>query len=181
MPLNKLLTTWLERESWNLPCASMTCPFEMTISLRLNEDNSSWNILDKERIKKGWVGAQPRKERGSWKRWLHVTPLSDEISIRRTPYFCEKMTVFLSFGKGRLFIPFPIDDSPKLILQKSIPLFHRKTIHEGPEFDDAHFNLARVLERVGDTKGTKDHWERYLDLDSSSEWAIYIKRRLDRK
>ena len=60
-------------------------------------------------------------------------------------------------------------------------LFHRKAIHEDSEFADAHFNLARALEKFVDMEGAREHWQRYLDLDSSSEWATYIKRRLDGK
>jgi len=60
-------------------------------------------------------------------------------------------------------------------------LFYRKAIHEDPEFADAYFNLARVSERVGDIEGAKEHWQKYLDLDPSSEWATYVRRRLDGK
>ncbi|RLB05302.1 MAG: hypothetical protein DRG50_07425 [Deltaproteobacteria bacterium] len=58
-------------------------------------------------------------------------------------------------------------------------LFYQKAIHEDPEFADAHFNLARALERIGDIKGAEKHWRSYLNLDPTSEWAEYIRRRLD--
>lgn len=58
-------------------------------------------------------------------------------------------------------------------------LFYLKALHEDPEFADAHFNLARVLEAVGEVVKARAHWRRYLDLDPSSEWADYVKRRLD--
>jgi len=45
----------------------------------------------------------------------------------------------------------------------------RKTLHEDPEFADAHFNLARALERMGDRKGADEHWKANLDLDPGSE------------
>lgn len=57
-------------------------------------------------------------------------------------------------------------------------LFYRKALHEDPAFADAHFNLARVLEKFGDREGMREHWLRYLDLDPASEWARYIRERL---
>jgi tetratricopeptide (TPR) repeat protein len=64
---------------------------------------------------------------------------------------------------------------------KNAVLFYTKTLREDPDFADAHFNLGRVLERVGDLEGAQEHWRRYLELDGSSEWADYLRRRLEGK
>jgi tetratricopeptide (TPR) repeat protein len=58
-------------------------------------------------------------------------------------------------------------------------LFYQKAIHEDPEFEDAHFNLAMVLEITGDLEGAKEHWRSYLELNPSSKWSQYIRRRLE--
>jgi tetratricopeptide (TPR) repeat protein len=58
-------------------------------------------------------------------------------------------------------------------------LFYFKSIHEDPDFADAHFNLGRVLERGGDLAQARKHWRIYLHLDPTSEWADYLRRRLD--
>ncbi len=58
-------------------------------------------------------------------------------------------------------------------------IFYQKAIHGDPEFPDAHFNLAMVLEGIGDLPGARRHWQRYLELNPGSQWADYIRRRLD--
>ncbi len=58
-------------------------------------------------------------------------------------------------------------------------LFYRKAIQMEPEFADAHFNLAMVLEALSNAKGAREHWRRYLELDPASQWADFIKRRLE--
>ena len=61
----------------------------------------------------------------------------------------------------------------------SAAIFYQKAIHCDPEFADAHFNLAMVLEGIGDLSGARVHWKHYLDLNPASQWADYVKRRLD--
>jgi DNA-binding transcriptional MerR regulator len=61
----------------------------------------------------------------------------------------------------------------------SAAVFYQKAIHCDPEFADAHFNLAMVLEGIGDLSGARVHWQRYLDLNPTSQWADYVKRRLE--
>jgi len=58
-------------------------------------------------------------------------------------------------------------------------LFYIKSIHEDPEFADAHFNLACTLEKAGDKAEAKKHWRIYLKLNPDSEWADYIRQRLE--
>ena len=48
-----------------------------------------------------------------------------------------------------------------------------------PEFEEAHFNLAMVLEALGNDRRARDHWRRYLELDPESKWADFVKRRLE--
>ena len=47
-----------------------------------------------------------------------------------------------------------------------------------PGFADAHYNLARIYEKLNATAKARAHWQRYLDYDSSSEWADYARQRL---
>lgn len=61
----------------------------------------------------------------------------------------------------------------------SAAIFYQKAIHLDGEFADAHFNLAMVLEGVGDLSGAKVHWQRYLELNPASQWADYVRRRLE--
>lgn len=61
----------------------------------------------------------------------------------------------------------------------SAAIFYRKAIQGDPEFADAHFNLAMVLEGIGDGPGARSHWQRYLELNPASQWADYIKKRLE--
>jgi tetratricopeptide (TPR) repeat protein len=61
----------------------------------------------------------------------------------------------------------------------SAAIFYQKAIQGDPEFADAHFNLAMVLEGIGDLPGARSHWQRYLELNPASQWADYIKRRLE--
>jgi tetratricopeptide (TPR) repeat protein len=48
-----------------------------------------------------------------------------------------------------------------------------------PEFADAHYNLGLMLAHVGGTAQAKQHLERYLELDSSSDWASHARTYLD--
>lgn len=58
-------------------------------------------------------------------------------------------------------------------------IFFQKAIQGDPEFADAHFNLAMVLEGIGDLSGARVHWKRYLELNPASQWADFIRRRLE--
>lgn len=64
-------------------------------------------------------------------------------------------------------------------LLTSAAIFYQKAIHSDPEFADAHFNLAMVLEGIGDLSGAKVHWKQYLELNPDSQWADYVRRRLE--
>lgn len=48
-----------------------------------------------------------------------------------------------------------------------------------PEFADAHYNLGLVLAEVGGTAQAKRHLERYLELDSGSDWAQHARTYLE--
>jgi tetratricopeptide (TPR) repeat protein len=61
----------------------------------------------------------------------------------------------------------------------SAALFYQKSIHGDPEFGDAHFNLAMVLEGIGDWSGARVHWKRYLELNPASQWADFVRKRLE--
>jgi Tfp pilus assembly protein PilF len=40
-----------------------------------------------------------------------------------------------------------------------------------PEFADAHFHLARLLDAQNQTAAASQHWRRFLDLAPASPWA----------
>ena len=47
----------------------------------------------------------------------------------------------------------------------------RRVCQAAPEFADAHYNLGLALARVGGAIQARRHLERYLELDTGSEWA----------
>ena len=48
-----------------------------------------------------------------------------------------------------------------------------------PDFADAHYNLGLALANVGGTAQAKRHLERYLELDSASDWAHHARTYLE--
>ena len=40
-----------------------------------------------------------------------------------------------------------------------------------PDYADAHFHLARLLDRVEQRKEASKHWRKFLDLAPASPWA----------
>lgn len=55
----------------------------------------------------------------------------------------------------------------------------RRVCWTHPEFADAHYNLGLVLARVGGIQQARKHLERYLELESESEWAMRARNFLD--
>jgi tetratricopeptide (TPR) repeat protein len=51
-------------------------------------------------------------------------------------------------------------------------------LQASPSYADAHFNLALCYEELGQRREAKRHWEAYLKLDSSSQWARIARRHL---
>ena len=47
----------------------------------------------------------------------------------------------------------------------------RRVTQVAPDFADAHYNLGLALARVGGAAQARRHLERYLELDTASEWA----------
>ena len=47
-----------------------------------------------------------------------------------------------------------------------------------PSYADAHFNLALCYEKLEQRREAKRHWEAYLKLDGSSQWAKIARRHL---
>ena len=47
-----------------------------------------------------------------------------------------------------------------------------------PAFADAHFNLALCYEKLQRWREAKHHWEAYLKVDGSSQWAKIARRHL---
>jgi len=48
-----------------------------------------------------------------------------------------------------------------------------------PDFPDAHYNLGLLLSQVGGTAQAVQHLERYLELDTKSDWASHARSYLD--
>jgi len=51
----------------------------------------------------------------------------------------------------------------------------RKVCALSPEFADAHYNLGLLLAQLGGTAQARQHLERYLELDSQSDWAMHAR------
>jgi len=54
----------------------------------------------------------------------------------------------------------------------------RAALEASPSYADARFNLAFCYERLQQRKEARFHWEAYLKLDASSEWAKIARRHL---
>ncbi len=61
---------------------------------------------------------------------------------------------------------------------KAVDTFE-KVIGLDPGHLKAHFSLAASLEKMGDKEAARRAWRRYLELDSSSEWANEARKRLE--
>ena len=51
----------------------------------------------------------------------------------------------------------------------------RRVCSAAPEFADAHYNLGIMLANVGGASQARHHLERYLELDTGSEWAGHAR------
>ena len=51
----------------------------------------------------------------------------------------------------------------------------RKVCAAAPDFADAHYNLGLMLAQLGGTAQAKQHLERYLELDTQSDWATHAR------
>ena len=59
-------------------------------------------------------------------------------------------------------------------------IYNRRALSLNPQYADAHFNLALLCERQGDTMRAVHHWKAYLKLDNSGQWADIARRQLER-
>jgi tetratricopeptide (TPR) repeat protein len=55
----------------------------------------------------------------------------------------------------------------------------RKVCAAAPDFADAHYNLGIMLAQVGGNAQARHHLERYLELDTASDWAGHARTFLD--
>ena len=53
-----------------------------------------------------------------------------------------------------------------------------KALQIAPDFTDAIFNIALLLQRKNEYAEAADYWRRYLANDSQSEWAGRARRSL---
>jgi len=61
--------------------------------------------------------------------------------------------------------------------EKALEYF-RKAIEQFPLYADAHFNIAVVYEKIGLILKAKAHWQTYLKIDDSGEWADIAREHL---
>jgi tetratricopeptide (TPR) repeat protein len=54
----------------------------------------------------------------------------------------------------------------------------RKSLQVAPDYVDAMFNLALLLQRRNECAEAADYWRRYLAIDGQSEWATRARRSL---
>ena len=54
----------------------------------------------------------------------------------------------------------------------------RKAVQIAPDYADAIFNIALLLQRKNEYAEAADYWRRYLANDSQSEWAGRARRSL---
>jgi tetratricopeptide (TPR) repeat protein len=47
-----------------------------------------------------------------------------------------------------------------------------------PDYPDAHFHLAGVLEQLGEVDEAAEHWQKYLEFDQQGPWAEIARERL---
>ncbi|MHC4415960.1 MAG: tetratricopeptide repeat protein [Planctomycetota bacterium] len=62
-------------------------------------------------------------------------------------------------------------------VDEAIASLHR-ALDVSPAYADAHFNLACFYEQTGLTGAASEHWQAYLKLDPTSEWADVARKRL---
>ena len=55
----------------------------------------------------------------------------------------------------------------------------RKVCAAAPEFADAHYNLGIMLAQIGGAAQARRHLERYLELDTASDWAGHARSYLE--
>ena len=48
-----------------------------------------------------------------------------------------------------------------------------------PDYPDAHFHLAELLEQSGHRDEAATHWRRYLEFDQRGPWADIARQRLE--
>ena len=54
----------------------------------------------------------------------------------------------------------------------------RNALRAAPDYTDAMFNLALLLQRNNKHAEAAEHWRRYLANDAQSEWAARARRSL---
>ena len=57
---------------------------------------------------------------------------------------------------------------------------YRSALALNPRYADAHFNLALLCERMGESLAAVHHWKCYLKLDGAGQWAEIARRQLER-
>jgi tetratricopeptide (TPR) repeat protein len=55
----------------------------------------------------------------------------------------------------------------------------RRVCLMAPDFADAHYNLGIMLAQLGGAAQAREHLEKYLELDTASDWAGHARTYLD--
>ena len=61
--------------------------------------------------------------------------------------------------------------------EEAVTAFERALL-ANPHYADAHYNLADLLDSVGDAAAASVHWRAYLSQDRQSRWASHAQKRL---
>ena len=92
------------------------------------------------------------------------------------------MTVFHALGHQPLYY-FWIENNLGVALgdlgrdKEAVRAFEEALSHY-PGYADAHYNLADLLDHLGDGMAARKHWQGYLSQDQQSQWANRARERL---
>ena len=57
--------------------------------------------------------------------------------------------------------------------------FVRYALQSHPDYPDAHYHLAQLLDNAGDATAAEFHWRQFLERAPDSPWADEARQRLE--